>query len=127
MRRRLQIVMGVLSVVPLAFGLMNTVGGAGLLVPQDAVTAAMDSQFRFQSAWYLALAVIIWWMIPQVERQTALFRIIVAFLFIGGLARVWSATTLGMPPGDMFAGMVLELCLPILIPWQARVAREAAS
>ena len=127
MLRGLQLVLAVLSLVPLTFGLINTVGGAGLLLPQDAVTAAMDSQFRFQSAWYLALAVIIWWMIPQVERQTALFRIIVAFVFIGGLARLWSAFTLGMPPSDMFAGMVLELVLPVLIPWQARVASSAAN
>ena len=125
MRRGLQIVLGILSLMPLTFGLLNTVFGAKLFVPEEALTTAIDSQFRFQSAWYLGLAAIIWWIIPKVERQTTLFRVIVFFIFLGGLARVLSAATVGMPANDMFFGMILELCVLVLIPWQARVARDA--
>ncbi|MDJ0628803.1 MAG: DUF4345 domain-containing protein [Rhodobacter sp.] len=125
MRRGLQIVLAILSLIPLWFGILNTTGGAARFLDPDLVNAALDSQFRFQSAWYLALAPIIWWVIPQVEKQTMLFRIIVALIFIGGLGRVWAATIHGMPPSTMIGGMMLELIVPVLIPWQARVARDA--
>jgi len=63
-------------------------------------------------------------VIPNVERQTTLFRIIIGGLFLGGLARVYSYLTVGPPPPDMLAGMALELALPLLIIWQNKIAKS---
>ena len=124
MRKTLQIILAVLALIPLGFGLMNLLGGAGRFLPDEAVTAAMDSQFRFQSAWYLGLVGLIIWIIPRIERERMLFTIIILSLFVGGLGRAYAWATLGAPPLGMQIGMALELVLPLLLWLQARVARS---
>ena len=125
MRRTLQSVLVILALIPLGFGAANLLVGAERFLPSGNVTAAIDSQLRFQSAWYLGLAAIILWMVPRIERETTLFRIIILSLFIGGLARAWSWYNLGAPPVGMQLGMFLELALPLLLPIQARLVRNS--
>lgn len=126
MKLGLQIVLVILSLVPAYYGLANMIAGpAGFIAPEH-VTPALDSQFRFQSAYYFGLAVIIWSVIPNIERHTTLFRILIGALFLGGLSRVYSYVTVGAPPPNMLSGMALELALPLLIIWQARVAKGAS-
>jgi Domain of unknown function (DUF4345) len=125
MRRGLQILLGILSLVPLAFGAMGMIFGAAGFIPADQVSAELDSQFRFQSAYYFSLSILIWWVIPNVERQTALFRIIIGGLFLGGATRVYSYMVVGPPPPSMLAGMALELSLPLLILWQNKIRKQA--
>ncbi|GGX71274.1 hypothetical protein GCM10007385_45350 [Tateyamaria omphalii] len=124
MRQALQTILIFLAIIPLGFGALNLFVGAERFLPVENITAAIDSQLRFQSAWYLALAAIILWMVPRIERKTTLFRIIILSLFVGGIARAWSWFMLGSPPVGMQFGMYLELALPLLLPLQARVARE---
>ena len=124
MRRTLQTILIVLAIIPLGFGAMNLFVGAERFLPIEDVTAAIDSQLRFQSAWYLGLAAIIFWIVPRIERETALFRIIILSLFVGGVARAWSWFNLGSPPVGMQFGMYLELALPLLLTLQSRVSRE---
>jgi len=123
-KRALQVTLGILSLIPTSFGIANTLFGAARFLPADQVNAAIDSQFRFQSAYYFSLAILIWVMIPKIEQYTTIFRIVVLALFAGGLARLYSYFTVGAPPPPMIAGMVLELCLPVLIIWQAKVAKS---
>lgn len=126
MRRFLQVLLIVLAIIPLFFGSLNLFVGAERFLSVDEVNSAIDSQFRFQSAWYLALAFIILWIVPRIEKERALFTIIVLFIFIGGLARVWSWYTIGDPPPlGMQLGMYLELFVPVLLPLQAKLARAS--
>ena len=120
MRRGLQITLGVLSVIPLSFGLIGFLFGAE---PRQGgvVSAELDSQFRFLSAWYVGLALLLWYIIPRVEVETALLRIAAFAIFAGGLGRVWSWMMIGPPPTQMIAGIVLELSVPLLLIWQARI------
>ncbi len=124
MKLGLQIVAAAMSLIPLYYGAMNLVYGAARFIAAEDVTPALDSQFRFQSAWYLGLAFIIWWMIPNIERHTILFRILIGALFLGGLARVYSYIMVGAPPESMLGAMALELLLPLLIFWQGRLAQK---
>lgn len=121
MKLGLQIVVGVLSLIPAGFGLLNMVLGASRFLPPEAVNAAIDSQFRFQSAVYFGLALVIWWMLPNIEKHATLFRIIVGTLFLGGLARAYTFWAIGAPPPVMIGAMVLELCLPLLVLWHNRI------
>lgn len=123
MRRALQATLIVLSIIPLAFGILNLLYGSSRFLPEEAITAAMDSQFRFQSAWYLGLAALIIWILPRIERETTLFRGVIFFIFLGGLGRVWVWVTVGAPPPMMQAATILELMLPLLIPLQSHVRR----
>ncbi len=124
MKLGLQIVVGILSLIPAWYGISNVIMGAAALMPAADVTTAIDSQFRYLSGIYIGLAIIIWCVIPRIEEHTFIFRLVVLALFLGGLARLYSYITLGAPPSNMVGGMVLELCLPLLILWHNRI-REA--
>jgi hypothetical protein len=52
-----------------------------------------------------------------------LFRFAMLFFFIGGCARAVSYLTVGAPPTEQFAGMIVELLAPLLLLWQAKVLR----
>ncbi len=123
MKLGLQMILAVLSLIPAYFGAMSMVGGAAVFIPPEHVTPALDSQFRFQSAYYFGLAALIWWIIPNIERHTTLFRIVIGALFLGGLTRVYSYITIGAPPPPMLGGMALELALPLLLLWQAKLSK----
>lgn len=125
MKRGLQIALGILSLIPILLAVQNIGGGAAGLAGEP-VSAALDNQFRYLSAFYLSLSFLIWWAIPNIERHTAMVCILVGCVFLGGLARLYSYMTLGHPGADLFGGMVLEFVLIGLIPWQLAVAKRAA-
>jgi Domain of unknown function (DUF4345) len=126
MKRALQVVMALLSLLPLAVGILGFIRGAGLLAPAAVVTPKLDSQFRFMSAWDVGLALIVWWLIPQIERQTVLFRLICGVVFAGGVGRVLAWHFSGSPGLAFLAVTAIELLMPLLIPWQAYVADRAS-
>lgn len=125
MRRALQVTIAVLSLAPMTFGLTNLWSGAARFMPVEDVTIAIDSQFRFQSGVYVCLALLLWWMIPRIERVTWPFRAVALGLFLGGVGRVISMQQYGTPDGNMFSGMILELAMPLFVLWQWWVARQA--
>jgi hypothetical protein len=123
-KRLLQAVVLVASLIPLTFGLLGIVFGAQQL-QGSPVTASLDSQYRFLSAWYLGLAALAWWTVPRIEQHGTLLTIICLAIFAGGLARLVSAVLVGWPQPSMVGGLVFELLFPLLIPWQRRVAAPA--
>lgn len=127
MRRALQLTIAVLSLAPLIFGMTNMIMGAARFMPVEDITIAIDSQFRFQSGVYFSVALLLWWMIPRIEQVTWPFRAVALGLFLGGVGRVISAQQFGMPEGNMYYGMILEVCMPGFVVWQWLVARQAAS
>lgn len=124
MKRGLQIVLIILSLIPLYFGVTGVLFGAGQWIAAEAVTPAIDNQYRYLSAFYLVLAFLLWWMIPNIEKHTTPVRLIVLAIFLGGLARLYSAMNIGTPPMPNIIGTALELGSPILALWQAKVASE---
>ena len=126
MKRALQIIVAILSLLPLGVGTLGFVFGAGLFLPDGVATPKLDSQFRFLSAWDVGLACIVWWIIPRIEEQTALFRIVCLAVFLGGVGRVVAWYITGSPGAAFLAVTLVELSIPVLIPWQARVARQGS-
>ncbi len=126
MKRGLQIVLGVVSLIPLAFAVLGLVFGAGYLLEPEAVTPAIDNQFRYLSGVYFLVTLLLWSAIPNVEQQGKLLGLICLALVIGGLGRLYSHLTIG--PGDpgQFIGMFIELGSPLLLLWQRAVAKGAA-
>lgn len=121
MKLGLQIVLGILSLIPGIFGLYNIWIGAARYVSADQLIPELDNQFRYQSGVYFGIAVLIWWLIPRIEKEVAVFRIVIFAVFFGGLARVFSILNVGMPEPAMIGGMILELSVPLLIIWQNKV------
>jgi hypothetical protein len=127
MKRALQLILGLLSLLPLIVGTLGFIDGAALLSSPDTVTPKLDSQYRFMSAWDVGLAVIVWSIIPRIEYETGLFRIVSAAVFLGGVGRLLAWRVTGSPGGAFLAVMAIELLVPLLVPWQANLARPAGS
>lgn len=126
MKLGLQIGLGILSLIPLFFAVMGIVNGASFFMPDGGYPAAIDNQLRYLSAIYLLVTMLLWWTIPKVERHGMVLTFICAAIFIGGVARFISYSTVGPGLDQQFAGMVLELSAPIFLIWQRLVARKAA-
>jgi len=125
MKRGLQIVLAVLSLIPLAFAVMGLVGGAAGSNEGVEVTAFLDNQFRYLSAYYLSLFFLIWWVLQDLKNRGAVLRILVLAIFLGGLARLYSYLTIGPPPLRAIGGMVLELGAPVLALWHKLAFKKA--
>ena len=123
MKRGLQIVLGILSIIPAYYGLYNLWAGIARFGSDIPLNPMLDGQFRFQSGVYFGLAMIIWWLIPRIQYETAIFRLVILTVFIGGIGRLLSYMTLG-PAGPVAMGaMILEFVLPILILWQNLISK----
>jgi Domain of unknown function (DUF4345) len=125
MRRALQLIVLILSLLPLTVGTIGVLWGVEFYIPAAAATPNLDSQFRFASGWDVGLAFIVWWIVPQIERQTALFRIVALAIFLGGLGRLAAWHFTGRPATVVLLVAAIELLIPLLIPWQALVARQS--
>jgi hypothetical protein len=122
----LQIIMGLVGIVPVATGLLGMMGvnnpeyvAAG--VPPIVL---LDTNLRFFSGVWVGLGLALYWLIPTIERQTVLFRVLWGMIFIGGIGRRLSMIMLGWPPVAFVAFTAIEIVgAPLFIWWQSRVAR----
>jgi hypothetical protein len=131
-KRVLQTVLAILGLIPILTGGLDFVLGArslhvvGSLMPLDAVNdVVLDSQIRFLAAIWLGVGIILYWVIPSIDRQTTLFRLLMGGIFLGGIGRISSAILVGIPPVQFLAVIVLELVgVPILILWQSALSKS---
>jgi hypothetical protein len=125
-RRSLQIVTGLLGIIPVATG---TIGMFGLGDPLYAsmglpANALLDSNLRFFAGVWLGLGIAIYWLIPKIETQTVLFRTVWGMIFLGGIGRLLSMFLLAPPPLPFIAFTILEIVgAPLFILWQSRLAK----
>jgi len=124
MKRAFQITLIILSFIPLFFAARGIIGGASLANEGMPVTNGLDNQLRYQSAYYLSLAFLIWWVIQDLHERGTVLRILVLAIFLGGLARLYSYVSLGPPPAEAIAGMFLELGAPLLVLWHKYIIRN---
>ena len=126
-RRLLQAVIAILSLVPISTGGAGVLAGASFVGATADAPISLDSHFRYLSGIFLALGLVFVSTIPAIERRTGRFRVAATLVVCGGLGRLVSWTTVGVPGTGHLAGLGLELVVvPLLVLWQARVARQAA-
>ena len=124
-RRLLQWTVGVLALLPVSAGLAGVVLGPRFLGAEVPWPADLDSHTRFLSGVFLALGVAWWTCVPAIERHAGCFRLLAAATVAGGLARLLSLIMAGAPSAGHVAGLGMELVVvPLLVIWQARVARR---
>ena len=124
MKRGLQIVLAVLSLIPLAFAVMGLFGGGAGANGGVEVAAELDNQLRYLSAYYLSLTFLIWWVLGDLENRGTVLRLLILAIFLGGLARLYSFLTVGPPPVHMIGGMALELGSPVLALWHKMATKN---
>ena len=125
MKRALQIVLGVLSLVPLTIAVLGLLFGAGRLLPAEVVTPNFDSHYRYVTGYYLSLTLLAWWVIPNIETHVVPLRIISAAIFAGGVGRLVSMVEVGLPGPVMVGFALFELCFPLVLLWQARLPKPS--
>jgi hypothetical protein len=129
-RRRLQVAMAVLGVIPIATGIVGLFGLSDPIFANSGIpaNAILDSNLRFFAGVWLGLGIALYWLIPSIERQTVLFRVLWGMIFIGGIGRLLSIIFLALPPIPFIGFTALEIIgAPFFIWWQAHLGRQAAS
>jgi len=122
-RRLLQAAAAIACLVPLAAGTAGVVRGAAFA--GGPPLADLDSHFRYLSGIFLGVGVAFASCVPAIERRGARFRMLGAFVIAGGLARLLSLVEVGVPSAGHRFGLTMELgVVPLLLLWQARVARR---
>jgi uncharacterized protein YjeT (DUF2065 family) len=128
-RRLLQIATGLLGLVPILTGMITMLGTRDPLYAATDIPElpVLDSNLRFFGGVWLALGIALLWLIPRIERETALFRAIWGAIFLGGIGRALSMVLIDAPPVPFIGFTALELIgAPLFIYWQSRVAAAAA-
>jgi hypothetical protein len=129
-KKTLQFVLAVLGLIPIITGGLSILLGMQALVvlgdpiPTEAVNnIVLDSETRFLGAIWFGIGVAIYWLIPSIDKQIALFRLIAGSIFLGGIGRLLSAFLVGVPPVHFFVFIVLELIgMPLLVLWHSYIS-----
>jgi hypothetical protein len=125
-RRILQLVTAVLGLIPVVTGIVAMAGVddplyASLGLPRSPL---LDSNLRFFAGVWTGFGIALLWLVPSIERQTALFRAIWGAVFLGGVGRLLSVLLVGFPPIPFLGFTALEIIgAPLFIYWQEKVAR----
>jgi hypothetical protein len=128
----LQAVVGLTSLVPITAGIAGIVEGPAMLAGIDAGSPAaasidLDSHYHYLSGLLLGIGLAFVTCAPDIERRTILFRVLGSIVVVGGGARLLSLLLNGAPTNAHLVALGLELGLvPLLLIWQARVARRLA-
>lgn len=124
----LQVAIAIAGLVPVLGGLAGVILGPAAFDPAVVGSIALDSHVRYLSGLLLGIGVAFWSLIPSIERQTTLVRVLTAIVVLGGFARLIGAMLVGWPSGAMTFALCMELIVaPLLCLWQARVAQLARS
>jgi hypothetical protein len=118
----LQISMGVLAAVPVLTGLIGLTGLRDPIYASAGLPADMmlDSNLRFFGGVWLGAGLALYWLIPKIDKQTALFRALWTMIFLGGVGRLISMLLIGLPPIPFIGFTILEIVgAPIFVIWQA--------
>ncbi|AXJ95877.1 MULTISPECIES: DUF4345 domain-containing protein [unclassified Sphingomonas] len=123
--RLLQVVVAIACLVPLAIGGLGILRGPGFLGHPPVVPRDLDSHFRYVSGIFFAVGVAFVTCIPDIANKGPRFRLLGALIVAGGCARVVSLASVGAPSAGHLFGLAMELgVVPLLMLWQARVARQ---
>lgn len=124
MKLGLQIVLGLFSLIPLAFAAMGLMSGMAGADPAATVSAAVDNQYRYMSGVYILVTLLLWYAIPKIETHFRLMSLICAALVIGGIGRLLSQGAVGPGTEQQQIGAIIELGSPVLLLWLWFVKRS---
>jgi hypothetical protein len=126
-RRLLQAAVAIGCLSPFYFGLKGVIEGPAMLAGVEPGQSAPDllSHYRYLSGLFFGLGLVLLSCVPRIECLTRRFRWAAGAILCGGLARTLGIALGDAPSAAHFVALGAELGLtPLLVLWQARVARR---
>lgn len=127
-KRSMQLILGLISMLALytsylgfAYGAVNWYYGFAAKQEYSKGLLMLDSNVRFYSGLWLGVGIVLLWMIPRVEREKTTLRVIAVFFFFGGIGRLISLFTCGLPYSIYLIYVLIELSFPLITLWQKRI------
>ena len=131
-KRTLQVILAIIGLIAIITGLLGIIFGITDEFYEVNIShniqgnIILDSNLRYFSGLWLGLGLVIFWLIPSIEQQKTVFRLIAGMIFIGGIGRVISMVSMGNPSPPFILFTVLELLFPLLIFWQNKISSSKA-
>ena len=123
-RKLLQVAFALGGLVLVGFGLAGVVFGANFTDLSGNVV--MDSYIRFLKGMLLAIGLVYWSSVPDIERHGERISLVTFILVLGAVPRLIAVIGHGVPTIGILIGLAGELIFaPLLWLWQGRVARVA--
>jgi hypothetical protein len=123
-RKLLQIALALAGLVLALFGLAGVFFGADFTDLSGNVV--MDSYFRFLKGMLLAIGLVYWSAVPDVERHGERIALVTFILVLGAVPRLMAVIGHGVPTIGIIISLAGELIFaPLLWLWQRHVARVA--
>ncbi len=124
MKKSLQIFLGLFGVSAIAIAALHVALGPAAIPGSIPVNPTMDSEDRFYATLFAAYGVALLWCIRDIERKSTVVYFLAATFFVGGLARLVSVVSVGLPNPFFVVMTVLELLIPFAMAFmQSRIAR----
>jgi len=115
-----------LGTIPVLTGIIGMFGLSDPLYASVGIpaNATLDSNLRFFGGVWLGLGLALYLLIPTIEKQTLLFRVLWGMIFLGGIGRLASMFFPAPPPLPFIGFTALEIIgAPFFIWWQARLRK----
>jgi hypothetical protein len=128
-KRSLQYTISLLGLIPVITAIIGLMGVNDPLykafgIPENVL---LDSNLRFFNGLWLGLGLTLLWLVPRIDTETAVYRILWGMIFLGGIGRLLSMLFIGMPPIPFIAFTALEIIgAPIFVFWQNRIQKKHA-
>lgn len=129
-RRLLQIFLVLLALIVVVLGLLGMLGVdnplyASVELPRSAL---LDTNMRFYSGLWLGLGIAVLATVRTLEKHFAIYCVLWGMIFVGGIGRLLSLLTLGLPPFPIPGFMLLEILgAPIFLYWHYRVIQSSVT
>ncbi len=125
-QRRLRRLLYLGGIVATSAGLHTLLGGGKSFPPWRQAGAAVESELRFYSAFYVAYGLLALRTARRADRDPPTVRALAAALFLAGLGRAGAWLTVGKPHPLQRALLAIELAAPpLVIAEQARLRSTA--
>jgi len=123
-RKLLQFAFALAGLVLVGFGLAGVFFGAGFTDLSGNVV--MDSYIRFLKGMLVAIGLVYWSAVPDIERQGERISLVTFILVLGAVPRLMAVIGHGVPTIGILIGLAGELIFaPLLWLWQGHAARVA--
>jgi hypothetical protein len=123
-RKLLQIAFALAGLALVGFGFAGVFFGANFLDLSGNVV--MDSYIRFLKGMLLAIGLIYWSSIPDIERHGERISLVTCILVLGAVPRLMAVISHGVPTIGILISLAGELiAAPLLWLWQRRVSGAA--